>query len=134
VGVAYGVAELLWSFSSYTDDGCYSLGEELQTKTPLPVEDNMLRRCLLMDKALELKVNSYHLRRTVLFRDYYHLRQLHHLPDAEVKGIPDHLILLRALRAKPEVFAAMLKIVDLYGMPDGILGEMFRHVENFRTF
>ena len=135
VGYADRMDGIMGRRLAYTVDGCYALGEESWVKTPQPAEDNVLRRALLVDKGGdESGVNSYHLRRVAATRDPYNLRVLCGLTKSEAGGIPDHLLLLRYLRGKPKAYAAMLALVDQWGMPDGILGEVFSHADKFRTF
>lgn len=135
VGFTESLSGRLGGRQDYTLRGCHSLGEEPWTKTPQPVEDNVLRRCMMVDDGSSTNkgVNGYHLRRVASLRSPQDLKYLASLTDAEVRATPDHLLLLRFLRSRPEAYAAMLAIVDEWGMPDGILGDVFSHADKFRT-
>ena len=118
---------------AFTSAGNLTLAQYPWDRTPQAVGDNAIRTAMMVDAAAAVGVPYYALRMVALTRDPYHLRCLGNITERGADDMPGYLILLRALRAKPGAFEAMLALVDLYGRPDGILGDMFAHADKFRT-
>jgi hypothetical protein len=112
--------------------GCYSLGDEALRYGPEPVSDNVILRCLICDllDSTRLFIHQF-----VRSRGDSYLTTALQLAGLEREpGVPDPVLLSRLLKQDRDALAKMWEVIDKWGMPDGILGDTFRHMDKFRTF